>query len=46
MNNIILFGGGLQAEYCVDILDRVGEYAIVGLVDSRHEIGAACMDMK
>ena len=46
MLNIVLFGGGVQVQYCIDIVERMkdtnGEriYNIAGIVDSKAEIGA------
>ena len=46
MLTIVLFGGGVQVQYCIDIIERMkdisGEriYDIVGIIDSRAEIGA------
>ncbi|MDB4276995.1 NeuD/PglB/VioB family sugar acetyltransferase [bacterium] len=39
MDNIILIGGGNQAHYTIDIINRVGKYNIVGIVDSTHPTG-------
>ncbi|HRD37727.1 MAG TPA: NeuD/PglB/VioB family sugar acetyltransferase [Bacteroidia bacterium] len=40
MKNIVLFGGGLHANVCIDILEKEGKYKIVGIIDSMAEIGA------
>lgn len=43
---IVLFGGGAQVQYCIDIVERMRDvngdriYDIVGIIDSRAEIGA------
>jgi sugar O-acyltransferase (sialic acid O-acetyltransferase NeuD family) len=37
--NIVLFGGGNQAQYVIDIIERQGKYNIVGIIDSIHDIG-------
>lgn len=37
--NIILIGGGNQAHYTIDIINKEGKYNIVGIVDSIHPIG-------
>jgi sugar O-acyltransferase (sialic acid O-acetyltransferase NeuD family) len=34
MKNLVLFGGGLHANYCADILEKMNEYDIVGIIDS------------
>jgi sugar O-acyltransferase (sialic acid O-acetyltransferase NeuD family) len=52
MLNIVLFGGGVQVQYCIDIIERLkdtdGEriYTIVGIVDSRAKIGAELFGYK
>lgn len=38
-SNIVLFGGGNQAQYIIDIVEREGQYNIVGIIDSIHDIG-------
>jgi sugar O-acyltransferase (sialic acid O-acetyltransferase NeuD family) len=40
MINIVLIGGGNQAHYTIDILEKEGKYNIVGIIDSIHEIGS------
>ena len=40
MKNIILIGGGNQAHYTIDIIEKEGKYNIVGIIDSIHEIGS------
>lgn len=39
MENILLFGGGLHTNYCIDIIKKEGKYNIIGIVDSIKEIG-------
>ena len=39
MKNILLFGGGPHATYCIDIINKEGKYNIIGIVDSIKEIG-------
>jgi sugar O-acyltransferase (sialic acid O-acetyltransferase NeuD family) len=45
MRNVVLFGGGVQVQYCIDIIERMKDassqslYHIVGIIDSRVEIG-------
>jgi sugar O-acyltransferase (sialic acid O-acetyltransferase NeuD family) len=39
MKNIVLIGGGNQAHYTIDIIQREGKYNIIGIIDSVHEIG-------
>jgi sugar O-acyltransferase (sialic acid O-acetyltransferase NeuD family) len=38
MKNIVLIGGGNQAHYTIDIIEKEGKYNIVGIVDSIHEV--------
>jgi sugar O-acyltransferase (sialic acid O-acetyltransferase NeuD family) len=40
MKNIILIGGGNQAHYTIDIIEKEGKYQIVGIIDSIQDIGA------
>lgn len=40
MINIVLVGGGNQAHYTIDIVEKEGKYNIVGIIDSIHEIGS------
>ena len=45
MLNIVLFGGGVQVQYCIDIIERMKDtsgdpiYNIVGIIDSKAEKG-------
>jgi len=39
MKNIVLIGGGNQAHYTIDIIEKEGKYNIVGIIDSIHEVG-------
>ena len=36
---ILLFGGGNQAHYTIDIIEKENKYEIVGIIDSSHDIG-------
>jgi sugar O-acyltransferase (sialic acid O-acetyltransferase NeuD family) len=38
MKNIVLIGGGNQAHYTIDIIEKEGKYNIVGIIDSVHSI--------
>jgi FlaA1/EpsC-like NDP-sugar epimerase len=38
MKNIVLIGGGNQAHYTIDIIEKEGKYNIIGIIDSIHEI--------
>lgn len=40
MENIVLFGGGLHGNVCVDIFEKGQEYNVVGIIDSIAEIGS------
>lgn len=40
MNKIVLIGGGNQAHYTADIINKEGKYKIIGIIDSIHEIGS------
>lgn len=40
MKNIVIIGGGNQAHYTIDIIEKEGKYNIVGIIDSIHEIGS------
>ena len=40
MKNIVLIGGGNQAHYTIDIIEREGKYNIIGIIDSVHKIGS------
>ena len=37
--NIVLFGGGNQVQYTIDIIERECKYNIVGIIDSIKDIG-------
>lgn len=40
VKNIVLFGGGLHASYCIDTILKEKKYRIVGIVDSIHDLGS------
>jgi sugar O-acyltransferase (sialic acid O-acetyltransferase NeuD family) len=40
MKNIVLIGGGNQAHYTIDIINKEKKYNIVGIIDSIHDIGS------
>jgi len=40
MKNIVLIGGGNQAHYTADIINKEGKYNIVGIIDSIHDVGS------
>jgi len=37
--NIVLIGGGTQASYTIDIIEKQNLYTIVGIIDSNKQIG-------
>lgn len=39
MENLVIFGGGLSASCCIEIIENGNMYNIVGMVDSIAEIG-------
>ena len=40
MKNIVLIGGGNQAHYTIDIINKERKYNIVGIIDSIHNVGS------
>lgn len=40
MENIVLFGGGLHTQYCIDIIEKENKYAIIGIVDPYKDVGS------
>lgn len=40
MKNIIIIGGGNQAHYTIDIIEKEGKYRIIGIIDSVQEVGS------
>jgi len=39
MKNLVLIGGGNQAHYTIDIIEKENKYKIIGIIDSVHNIG-------
>ncbi len=39
MENIVIFGGGLHANVCIDIIEKESLFNIVGIIDSIAEVG-------
>ena len=39
MKKILLFGGGNQVHYTIDIIEKENKYEIAGIIDSVHPIG-------
>ena len=46
MKNIVIIGGGNQAHYTIDIIEKEGKYNIVGIIDSVHDVGSDCFGYK
>lgn len=40
MKKLVLIGGGNQAHYTIDIIQKENKYNIIGIIDSVHEIGS------
>jgi sugar O-acyltransferase (sialic acid O-acetyltransferase NeuD family) len=40
MKKILLFGGGNQLHYTIDIIEKENKYEIIGVIDSVHPIGS------
>lgn len=40
MKNLVLFGGGNQANCVIDVIEKENKYNIVGIIDSVHDIGS------
>ena len=40
MKKLVLIGGGNQAHYTIDIIERENKYKIIGIIDSIHDIGS------
>jgi sugar O-acyltransferase (sialic acid O-acetyltransferase NeuD family) len=40
MKNLVLIGGGNQAHYTIDIIEKEKKYNIVGIIDSVNEVGS------
>jgi FlaA1/EpsC-like NDP-sugar epimerase len=40
MRNLVLIGGGNQAHYTIDIIEKEKKYNIVGIIDSVNEVGS------
>jgi len=45
-NSIVIVGGGGHAKVCIDILRQTNEYEILGIIDSKLEIGAEILGVK
>jgi sugar O-acyltransferase (sialic acid O-acetyltransferase NeuD family) len=40
MKNIVLFGGGLHARYCIDTIEKEAKWRIAGITDPYQPVGA------
>lgn len=40
MEKIFLFGGGVNAHCCIDIVHKTGAFTVAGILDSLHPIGS------
>ena len=40
MERILLFGGGNQLHYTIDIINKEGKYDVIGIIDSIHPVGS------
>lgn len=40
MKSLVLIGGGNQAHYTIDIIEKENKYKIVGIIDSINEVGS------
>ena len=45
-NNIVLIGGGNHVRYSIDIIEKLEKYKIVGIIDSKKEIGSDILGYK
>ncbi|WP_053367817.1 acetyltransferase [Bacillus sp. FJAT-27245] len=43
MKNVVVFGSGRHSKVIIDILERMGSYRIIGLIDEAREIGEQVM---
>lgn len=40
VRKIFLFGAGMHGQTCIDIIEKQGEYEIIGIIDSQKTIGS------
>jgi sugar O-acyltransferase (sialic acid O-acetyltransferase NeuD family) len=40
MEKIVLFGGGLHTQYCIDIIEKENKYHVIGIIDPHKDIGS------
>ncbi len=41
IRNVVLFGGGLQANICIDIFEKSNDFNVVGIIDSQADVGSS-----
>jgi sugar O-acyltransferase (sialic acid O-acetyltransferase NeuD family) len=41
LKKILLFGGGLHAQTCIDVIEKQGLYELAGIIDSVKDIGSS-----
>lgn len=46
MKNIILIGAGGHCRSCIDVIEQLGEYKILGLIDSNIKVGESVLGYK
>ncbi|WP_226086129.1 hypothetical protein [Mesobacillus sp. S13] len=46
MKNIVIFGSGGHSKVIIDIVEEMGIYKIVGLIDGSKEVGAEVLGYK
>ena len=46
MKNIVLIGGGLHVQYCIDIIEKQDIFKIIGITDPYKEIGTELLGYK
>lgn len=44
--NIVVFGGGVQAQCTIDIIEKEDNYTIIGIIDSKAAIGSSIYGYK
>jgi len=44
-NNIIIIGGGGHAKMCIDIINQVKDFNIVGIIDHQSKVGQSVLDV-
>lgn len=44
-NNIIIIGGGGHAKMCIDIINKIKDFNIVGIIDHESKVGQSVLDV-